>query len=182
MANFTEPVLTDVTAQVHAIGMGALAERMGIVITGATVDAEGLASITATMPVQGNTQPYGLLHGGASAVLAETLGSIAAGITAHQLVREGVLVVGIDLNATHHKSARDGLVSGIATMISAGRTVLTSEITIRNEQGERVCTARLTAMARKKARVGVREPQSPDAADKGVQNSQVDNNQNSGTK
>ncbi len=149
MANFTDPGSTDVTAEVQAIGVGVLGERMGIVITGASVDADGLASITATMPVEGNTQPYGLLHGGASAVLAETLGSIAAGITAHHLVGEGVLVVGIDLNATHHKSARDGFVTGVATMISAGRTVLTSDIVICNEQGERVCTARLTVIARK---------------------------------
>ena len=145
-----EPSSIDVTAEVQAIGMGALGERMGIVITGASVDAEGLASVTAIMPVHGNTQPFGLLHGGASAVLAETLGSIAAGVTAHRLVGEGVLVVGIDLNATHHKSARNGLVTGVATMVSAGKTVLTSDITICNEQGERVCTARLTAMARKK--------------------------------
>jgi 1,4-dihydroxy-2-naphthoyl-CoA hydrolase len=150
MANIMEPGSTEVTAEVQAIGMGALGERMGIVITGASVDAEGLASIRGTMPVHGNTQPFGLLHGGASAVLAETLGSIAAGVTAHRLVGEGVLVVGIDLNATHHKSARNGLVTGVATMISAGKTVLTSDITICNEQGERVCTARLTAMARKK--------------------------------
>ena len=150
MAKIMEPSSTDVTAEVQAIGMGALGERMGIVITGASVDAEGLASISGTMPVHGNTQPFGLLHGGASAVLAETLGSIAAGVTAHRLVGEGVLVVGIDLNATHHKSARNGLVTGVATMISAGKTVLTSDITICNEQGERVCTARLTAMARKK--------------------------------
>ena len=148
MANFMEPGSTDVTSQVEAIGIGALGERMGIVITGASLDARGLASITATMPVHGNTQPFGLLHGGASAVLAETLGSIAAGVTAHHLVGEGVLVVGIELNATHHKSARDGLVTGVATMISAGKTVLTSGITICNEQGQRVCTARLTAMAR----------------------------------
>ena len=87
-----EPSSTDVTAEVQAIGMGALGERMGIVITGASLDAEGLASVTATMPVHGNTQPFGLLHGGASAVLAETLGSIAAGVTAHRLVGEGVLV------------------------------------------------------------------------------------------
>jgi len=141
--------LTDITAEVRAFGMGALGERMGIEIVGATMDSRGLATITGTMPVEGNTQPYGLLHGGASAVLAETLGSVAAGITAHQRIGLGALVVGIDLNCTHHKAARDGIVTGVAHMISAGNTMLSSEIVITNAEGERICTSRLTAMARK---------------------------------
>ncbi len=149
MSNLSDQGSTDVTAEVHAIGMGALGEAMGIKLLRASIDSSGLATISATMPVEGNTQPYGLLHGGASAVLAETLGSIAAGITAHQRLGAGALVVGIDLNCTHHKSARDGVVTGVASMISAGNTVLSSEIVITNAQGERVCTSRLTAMARK---------------------------------
>jgi 1,4-dihydroxy-2-naphthoyl-CoA hydrolase len=149
MSNMNEHQLTDITTEVRSIGMGALGERMGITLVSATIDAQGLATITATMPVEGNTQPYGLLHGGASAVLAETLGSIASGITAHQRIGQGALVVGIDLNCTHHKAARDGVVTGIAQMISAGNTMLSSEIVITNEQGDRICTSRLTAMARK---------------------------------
>jgi 1,4-dihydroxy-2-naphthoyl-CoA hydrolase len=149
MSNMNEHQLTDITTEVRSIGMGALGERMGITLVSATIDAQGLATITATMPVEGNTQPYGLLHGGASAVLAETLGSIASGITAHQRIGQGALVVGIDLNCTHHKAARDGVVTGIAHMISAGNTMLSSEIVITNEQGDRICTSRLTAMARK---------------------------------
>lgn len=140
---------TDITDEVRSFGMGALGERMGIRIVSASIDSRGLATIAGSMPVEGNTQPYGLLHGGASAVLAETLGSIAAGITAHQRIGLGALVVGIDLNCTHHKAARDGIVTGVAHMISAGNTMLSSEIVITNEQGERICTSRLTAMARK---------------------------------
>jgi len=149
MSNMNDQQSTDVTAEVRSFGMGALGERMGIEIVSATLDAQGLATITGTMPVEGNTQPYGLLHGGASAVLAETLGSIASAITAHRRLGLGALVVGIDLNCTHHKSARDGIVTGVAHMVSAGNTMLCSEIVITNSQGERICTSRLTAMARK---------------------------------
>ena len=149
MSNMNDQQSTDVTAEVRSFGMGALGERMGIDLVSATIDAQGLATITGTMPVEGNTQPYGLLHGGASAVLAETLGSIASAITAHRRLGLGALVVGIDLNCTHHKSARDGIVTGVAHMVSAGNTMLCSEIVITNSQGERICTSRLTAMARK---------------------------------
>lgn len=149
MLNKDEPEARDITDEVHSIGMGALGERMGIALVSAWIDSQGLATISATMPVEGNTQPYGLLHGGASAVLAETLGSIASGITAYQRIGAGTLVVGIDLNCTHHKAARDGVVTGVAKMISAGNTMLSSEIVITNTQGDRICTARLTAMARK---------------------------------
>ncbi len=149
MANMNDEQSTDITDEVRSFGMGALGERMGIRIVSASIDSQGLATIAGSMPVEGNTQPYGLLHGGASAVLAETLGSIAAGITAHQRIGLGALVVGIDLNCTHHKAARDGIVTGVAHMISAGSTMLSSEIVITNEQGDRICTSRLTAMARK---------------------------------
>lgn len=149
MSNMSDPQSRDITAEVQSIGMGALGDRMGITLVSASIDSQGLATISATMPVEGNTQPYGLLHGGASAVLAETLGSIASGITAFNRIGEGTLVVGIDLNCTHHKSARDGVVMGVAQMISAGNTMLSSEIVITNAQGERICTSRLTAMARK---------------------------------
>lgn len=148
MSNMSDQLSTDVTAEVQGLGMGALAERMGIQLVSASVDSRGWATISATMPVAGNTQPYGLLHGGASAVLAETLGSFAAKISAHQRLGQGALVVGIDLNCTHHKAARDGVVTGIATMISVGSTMLSSDIVITNENGDRICTSRLTAMAR----------------------------------
>ena len=81
-----------------------LMQRMGIEVLEATPER-----LVATMPVEGNTQPYGLLHGGASVVLAETLGSIGAALHAGL----GKAVVGLDINATHHRAARSGLVTGV---------------------------------------------------------------------
>ncbi|MGA0209604.1 MAG: PaaI family thioesterase [Candidatus Nanopelagicales bacterium] len=112
---------------------------MGIELTEASADR-----VVGTMPVVGNTQPYGLLHGGASAVLAETLGSIHA---AYNAGPENV-VVGVDLNCTHHRSATDGTVTGEATTLSAGRTIVSSQIRIVDEAGRPICTARLTCLIR----------------------------------
>jgi 1,4-dihydroxy-2-naphthoyl-CoA hydrolase len=115
-----------------------LHERMGIVVTSATAQrAEG------TLPVDGNTQPYGLLHGGASAVLAEGLGSIAAHLHAATL---GKLAVGVDLNVTHHRGVRTGLVHGVATAIHLGGSVVSYEIVLTDDDGRRICTGRLTCM------------------------------------
>lgn len=100
-----------------------------------------------TMPVEGNTQPFGLLHGGASCVLAETLGSIAA--TLHAQEKFGGVAVGLEISATHHRSARSGVVTGVATAIHRGGTVATYEIVITDESGHRVCTARLTCALRR---------------------------------
>jgi 1,4-dihydroxy-2-naphthoyl-CoA hydrolase len=96
--------------------------------------------LTATMPVDGNRQPFGLLHGGASAAFAETLGSCLANLAAP----EGTVPVGVDLNATHHRSAQSGLVTGVCTPIHEGRSTATYQVEISNEAGKRVCTARLT--------------------------------------
>ena len=101
------------------------------------------------MPVEGNTQPFGLLHGGASCVLAETLGSIGA--TLHALRRGGGVAVGVDINATHHKGARTGTVTGVATPVYLGKTTATYEIVVTDEAGERVCTARLTCLLRRQS-------------------------------
>ncbi|HET8684511.1 MAG TPA: hotdog fold thioesterase [Micromonosporaceae bacterium] len=122
-------------------GTGALADRLGIQLTEASPER-----VAGTMPVTGNTQPYGLLHGGASCVLAETLGSIGA--TLHGLTSGGRLALGVELNATHHKSVRSGVVTGVATPIHRGQTVATYEIVITDEAGVRVCTARLTCLLR----------------------------------
>lgn len=137
----TEDVSKDLTAFLQQAGMGALGTRMGIELVEAR---PGL--VVATMPVAGNTQPYGLLHGGASAVLAETIGSLVSAIHAGP----DALVVGVDLNCTHHKSAREGLVTGRATLISAGRTLASSAIAITDEDGNPICTARLTCLIRPK--------------------------------
>ena len=116
---------------------GTLVERMGIRL--AEVSAR---RVVATMPVSGNTQPYGLLHGGASCVLAETIGSLAAALHAGP----ERIAVGIDINATHHRGATSGLVTGVATMLHGGSTLTSYEIVITDERGHRVCTARLSCL------------------------------------
>ena len=118
-------------------GSGALDQKMGIKI----LEAEP-GRIVGTMPVEGNTQPMGLLHGGANVVLAESLGSIGTSLHAGPNRK----IVGVDINATHHKSATTGLVTGVATAISLGKTLCSWEIVITNEAGERTCTARITCL------------------------------------
>ena len=139
-----EDFTTQTGASVQGIDAGALADRLGILITSASADR-----VTGTMPVEGNTQPFGLLNGGASLALAETLGSIAANIHAQSLDQPG-FAVGIDISGTHHTAARDGIVTGTAEAISLGKTVATYAITIRNEAGTLLCTSRLTCLIRTK--------------------------------
>ncbi|KRF17355.1 aromatic compound degradation protein PaaI [Nocardioides sp. Soil797] len=115
---------------------GKLNDKMGVRITEVAPDR-----IVGTMPVEGNTQPYGLLHGGASVVLAETLGSTGSALHAHTLEK---LAVGVDINATHHRAATSGVVTGVATAIHKGRTSCAWEIVITDENGKRVCTSRIT--------------------------------------
>ncbi len=112
---------------------------MGIKI----VSASG-AEVVATMPVAGNIQPFGLLHGGASCVLAETIGSLGAALHAGL----GRVVVGIEISATHHRAARDGEVTAVATLAHGGRTLATYDIVITDSAGRRVCTSRLTCLIR----------------------------------
>ena len=118
---------------------GSLLERMGIELVEASAER-----VVGRMPVEGNTQPYGLLHGGASCVLAESLGSVGSAIHAG----EGRIAVGVDINATHHRALTSGVVTGVATPVHRGRSSATYEIVISDEQGRRVCTARLTCMLR----------------------------------
>ena len=132
----TNPLETSVLGDLH---QGTLADRMGIEFVEA-----GAERVVGRMPVEGNTQPYGLLHGGASAGLAETLGSVAAAIHAGA----GRIAVGIEINATHHRSATSGHVTGVATRLHGGRTLATYDIVITDEEGRRVCTSRLTCMLR----------------------------------
>jgi uncharacterized protein (TIGR00369 family) len=114
-----------------------LIPKLGIQILELSADR-----VVGTMPVAGNTQPYGLLHGGASAVLAETLGSFGA--MAH--AKPDHIAVGVDLNITHHRAIKDGIVTGVATSVHLGRTVATYAITITDEQARTVATARLTCV------------------------------------
>lgn len=122
--------------QLAALGRGTLVERLGIELLAAGPDGA-----VGTMPVAGNTQPFGLLHGGASAALAETLGSYAAAMHAGP----GRAAVGVELNATHHRAVREGTVTGRATALHLGRTTASYEIVVEAE-GKRVCTARLTCL------------------------------------
>ncbi|MET7395464.1 hotdog fold thioesterase [Dactylosporangium sp. NPDC005572] len=135
--------MTEVEITVGDLSMeGTLPERMGITLVEASPER-----VVGTMPVAGNTQPYGLLHGGASVVLAETLGSIGAALHAARLFNG--IAVGIEVNATHHKSARTGSVTGVATPLRLGGMIASYEIVITDESGERVCTARLTCALRR---------------------------------
>jgi 1,4-dihydroxy-2-naphthoyl-CoA hydrolase len=126
--------MTDELEQLRS-NMGALNLKMGIELV--EVSAERMVG---TMPVEGNTQPYGLLHGGASVVLAETLGSVGSAIHGNP----DRLAVGVDINATHHRAARAGTVTGVATAVHLGRTMTSYEVVITDEDGKRVCTCRIT--------------------------------------
>jgi len=118
---------------------GTLGAKLGIELVEASAQR-----IVGTMPVEGNTQPLGLLHGGASAALAETLGSVGAALHAGP----GRFVVGVDLNATHHRAARTGIVTGVATALHLGRTVASYDIVISDAQNRRICTSRITCLIR----------------------------------
>lgn len=117
------------------IELGELDVKMGV-----TVLEQSAERVVATMPVEGNRQSFGLLHGGASVAFAEALGSWAAVIHAGP----DRAAVGVDINATHHASARSGLVTGVATAIRLGRTMTSHEVVVTDEDGRRLCTARIT--------------------------------------
>jgi 1,4-dihydroxy-2-naphthoyl-CoA hydrolase len=121
-------------------GPDTLVSRMGIRILEASAER-----VIGSMPVAGNTQPYGLLHGGASCVLAETLGSLGSALHAGP----DLVTVGIEISASHHRGAASGEVTGVATRLHGGRTMTTYEIVISDDQGRRVCTARLSCLLRK---------------------------------
>lgn len=115
--------------------LGALNVKMGFELLKMTPE-----EVIGRMPVAGNTQPYGLWHGGASCVLAETLASLGSFMYA----QPEKVSVGVDINATHHRSVTAGWVTGTATAVHLGRTVASYEIVIVNDVGKRVCTARVT--------------------------------------
>ena len=129
--------MSDFLEVIRQRGIGALDKKMGIEIIEASPDR-----LVGTMPVEGNTQPIGLLHGGANVVLAESLGSIGTQLHAGADRK----IVGVDINATHHKSATTGVVTAVATAISLGKTMCSYEIVISNDAGERTCTARITCL------------------------------------
>jgi 1,4-dihydroxy-2-naphthoyl-CoA hydrolase len=135
----TEPDYGSALRAMQEMNPTSLLHRMQIEVLEATPQR-----LVGRMPVEGNTQPYGLLHGGASVVLAETLGSIGSALHAgpHRIA------VGLDINATHHRAARSGFVTGTATALSLGGTLASYEIVITDDQDRRVCTCRITCLLR----------------------------------
>lgn len=122
-------------------GLGELAQKMGIELLELSAERA-----VATMPVAGNTQPLGVLHGGAHVVLAETLGSFAANVWAHP----SKIAVGIEINASHSRSANVGVVTGVCTAINLGKSLTLHEIAISDEEGRRLSTVRITNYLREK--------------------------------
>ena len=129
--------MSDFLEVIRQRGIGALDKKMGIEIIEASPER-----LVGTMPVEGNTQPIGLLHGGANVVLAESLGSIGTQLHAGADRK----IVGVDINATHHKSATTGVVTAVATAISLGKTLCSYQVEITNDKGERTCSARITCL------------------------------------
>ena len=131
---FREPVSIEA---LNALSRGNLIEHLGIVFTAAGEDW-----ISATMPVDARTrQPYGLLHGGASLVLAETLGSSAGNLCVDPASQ---VCVGVEINANHLRAVTEGLVTGTARALHVGRSLHVWEIGIVDAAGRRVCASRLT--------------------------------------
>ena len=129
--------MTDFNEILNDRGRGALDKKMGIEITEASPQR-----LVGRMPVEGNTQPFGLLHGGANVVLAESLGSVGTHLHAGPSRR----IVGIEISASHHKSATEGYVTAVATAVTLGKTLCTYNVDITNDKGEKTCTARITCL------------------------------------
>ncbi|MBE8527150.1 hotdog fold thioesterase [Rothia kristinae] len=125
----------EVQEALPAHGIGTMAEHMGIVFEELTAERA-----VARFPVERNTQPYGLVHGGAHVALAETLGSMAANVFAGP----EKMAVGLDVNATHQRGASSGWVTGTCTAIHLGRTLCVHEIVMTDDAGRRLSTARIT--------------------------------------
>lgn len=124
------------TANVWRIDLGALDRKLEI-----TVEEESAQRVVATMPVAGNTQSLGRLHGGASAALAEAVGSWSALIHASSM---GKVCVGVDLNITHHRGTRGSTVRAVSQALHLGKRTATHEIRIEDDLGAHLATARIT--------------------------------------
>ena len=129
--------MTDFNEILNDRGRGALDKKMEIEITEASPQR-----LVGRMPVEGNTQPFGLLHGGANVVLAESLGSVGTHLHAGPSRR----IVGIEISASHHKSATEGYVTAVATAVTLGKTLCTYNVEITNDKVEKTCTARITCL------------------------------------
>ena len=139
MTRIPDDLDPELVARLVESGGGTLTQKMGIEFLELSAEHS-----VATMPVEGNTQVIGLLHGGAHVVLGESLGSISSAIHAGP----GRYAVGIEINATHSRSITSGLVTGTCTALVLGRTLCTHEIVMTDEQGRRLSTVRMTNMLR----------------------------------
>jgi uncharacterized protein (TIGR00369 family) len=137
MTKLPEGLDPELIERLATSGGGALSRKMGVEYLELSAEYS-----VATMPVEGNTQVIGLLHGGAHVVLGESLGSISSAIHAGP----GRYAVGIEINATHSRSVTSGFVTGTCTALVLGRTLCTHEIVIRDEEGRRLSTVRMTNM------------------------------------
>jgi 1,4-dihydroxy-2-naphthoyl-CoA hydrolase len=127
----------------NPLGKGTMAEHLGIAFT-----EIGPNYMKASMPVDHRTrQPYGLLHGGASVTLAETIGSVAAAMVVDQ---EQYNCVGLEINANHIRSAREGIVTGLASPLHIGGSTQVWEIKITDEKDKLICVSRITVAVIKK--------------------------------
>lgn len=119
------------------ITLGELDQKLGVKVL-----EESAQRVVATMPIDGNRQSLGLLHGGAMLALGEAVGSWGAVIHASSM---GKVAVGVDVNATHHKSSKEGTVTATSSAIHLGRSLTTHEVVItHNDDGARLCTMRIT--------------------------------------
>lgn len=139
MTTFPTDLDPELVARLIDSGGGALATKMGIEF----IELSSTKSV-ARMPVEGNTQVVGLLHGGAHVVLGETLGSVSSAIHAGP----GRYAVGIEINATHSRSITSGWVTATCTALVLGRTLATHEIVVTDDEGRRLSTVRMTNMLR----------------------------------
>jgi len=139
MTTFPENLPPELIERLVSSGGGALAIKMGFEFLELSAEHS-----VARMPVEGNTQVIGLLHGGAHVVLGETLGSISSAIHAGA----DRYAVGIEINATHSRSVTSGWVTGTCTALVLGRTLATHEIVMRDDEGRRLSTVRMTNMLR----------------------------------
>jgi len=106
--------------------------------------------LVATMPVEGNQQPYGIVHGGAYCVLAESLGSTAAALSVGPLRA----VVGIELSASYHRAARQGTITAVCRNTHLGGTLTSHEIEMTDDGGSLLCTVRLRCLVRNRPPAG----------------------------
>lgn len=139
MTTFPENLSPELIERLVTSGGGALNKKMGVEFLELSAELS-----VARMPVEGNTQVIGLLHGGAHVVLGESLGSMSSAIHAGP----GRYAVGIEINATHSRSITEGWVTGTCTALVLGRTLATHEIVMRDDAGRRLSTVRMTNMLR----------------------------------